>query len=147
MNCNQQHALRIWIEATGNSKGRTTLWRERCCILRQINQRLWHLACRNRHTGIRDYTLADDSCKMFRAVCKSNETYTKTTTFVYPRSIRQIHCDWQRGSRHQLKWFKHVPTILTVVPLAPFVGSVSHLISIWGWKRYEVAAEWTCTQP
>ena len=36
----QQRALRLQIEATGDSKDRTNWWRERRRILRQINQRL-----------------------------------------------------------------------------------------------------------
>ena len=64
----QQRALRLRIEATGDSRDRTKWRRERCLILRQINQRLRDLACRRADTLALEITSTDDSRKMCRAV-------------------------------------------------------------------------------
>ena len=64
----QQRALRLRIEATGDSRDRTKWRRERCLILRQINQRLRDLACCRADTLALEITSTDDSRKMFRAV-------------------------------------------------------------------------------
>ena len=117
----QQRALRLRIEATGDSRDRTKWRRERCLILRQINQRLRDLACRRADTLALEITSTDDSRKMFRAVKAMKSTPRPPSLSVQDSEGKFFATDKAKADAI-CRWFEQQFTDPTVSPLLPFVG-------------------------
>ena len=122
----QQRALRHCIEATGDSKDRSKLRRERCHILRQINRRLPDLACCRVDTLASEITSSDDFRKMFRAVKAMKFTPRQPSLSVQDPEGKFIATDKAKADAICM-WFAQWFTDPTVVPLASFVGPVQPL--------------------
>ena len=105
----QQRALRLQIEATGDSKYRTNWRSERRRILRQINQRLQHLACCRADTLASEITSTDDSRKMFRAVKAVKSTPKSPPLCIHDPEGKFIATDKAKADTI-CKWFEQQPT-------------------------------------
>lgn len=117
----QQRALRLRIEATGNSTDRTTLRRERSHILKQINKRLREVACRKADTLASEITATDDARKMFKAV-KAMKSVPRTPSLCIQDQEGKFIATNRAKANAIRKWFEQRFNDPSAVPLAPFVG-------------------------
>ena len=117
----QQRAMRLHIEDTGDSKDRTNWQRERCSILRQINQRLLDLAYRRADALALEISSTDESRKMFRAVKAMKSSPRPPSLSVQDPEGKLIATDKAKADTTS-EWFEQRFTDPNVVPLAPFVG-------------------------
>ena len=117
----QQRALRLCIEATGDSRDRTKWRKERCRILRQINHRLQDLACHRADILALEITSTDDSHKIFRAV-KAMKSIPRPPFLSVQDPEGNLFATDKEKADAICRWFEQRFTDPTVIPLPPFVG-------------------------